>query len=60
MIAKAENNIEGLDKWSQKKEKKQREADKVNGTLNEFKKKEAFGESYPQVILQLAIILKNQ
>ena len=59
IIAKADKDSQQVKHWSQLKEKNERHAHKVQGQLNEFKTKEAFGESYPQVILQLAIVVKN-
>ena len=57
--AKEENNTDQVKRLESEKNATEIKVYDGQSKLNEFKAKEAFGESFPQTILQLTIVLKD-
>ena len=57
--AKEKGGFEDERQYTQAKNRLELDAKSTQSELNEFKVKEAFGESYPQTLLQLSIVLKK-
>ena len=59
MVAKNNNELEKSIKLQTERDASEKGVQNDERKLNEFKAKEAFGESYPQTLLQLTILLKE-
>ena len=60
MEARNENDLDKAMKHQTESDAREKQVQKNESKLNEFKVKEALGESFPQTLLQLTIVMKEK